>query len=135
MAFLSLLKIYLLSLVVFLAVDFAWLGFIARKFYASQIGHLLKPQVNWIAAFTFYCLFVAGLVYFVLLPAYESKSYSLLVFRAGFFGFVTYATYDLTNLATLDSWPVVVSIVDMIWGAVLAIIVSLVVYALLPKLV
>lgn len=118
-------KLYFVTLAVFLAVDLIWLGLIARGFYQKQLGFLLAPTTNWPAAILFYLLFVAGLMAFVIMPGLETGSLKLTLLRAAFFGLVTYATYDLTNLATVKNWPVFLTVVDLAWGTVLSVIVSL----------
>lgn len=127
-------KLYLLTLSVFLSIDFVWLAFVARKFYADQIGFLMKSNVNFVAAFLFYLLFVFGLMVFVISPALEKKSLMSAVLMGALFGLVTYATYDLTNHATVKNWPIIVTIVDLIWGTVLAASVSAISYLLAKKL-
>lgn len=122
------LKLYLLSVPAFFIIDMIWLGLVARTFYKDQIGHLMASTVNWAAAIIFYLLFLAGLVYFVIAPGYASGNINRLILSALFFGLVTYATYDLTNLATLKNWPIIVTVVDMAWGAILAALVSIIVY-------
>ena len=112
-------KRYLLTLVILLALDALWLGVIAPPFYRSQIGFLMAPSPNWGAAGLFYLLFVAGLLVFVVAPGLESGTLSRAAWRGAFFGLVAYATYDLTNLATLDRWPLLLTVVDMAWGATL----------------
>lgn len=126
-------KVYGIALSVFLVIDLIWLGFIAKRFYADQIGFLLKTNVNWIAALFFYALFIAGLVFFVINPAIEQKSLQYAIFAGAFFGLLTYATYDLTNLATLKDWPVLVTIVDMMWGTILAASVSGITYTIIER--
>ncbi len=118
------LRIYLTALVGFFALDMLWLGLIARKFYRAQIGSLLKENVFWPAAITFYLLFVSGLVYFVIVPGIERKSLSAVLLNGAFFGVVTYAAYDLTNLAVTKDWPIPVTLVDLVWGATLGALVS-----------
>jgi uncharacterized membrane protein len=117
-------KLYLTTLVAFFAIDMVWLGLVARGLYRKQLGFLLSPNVNWIAAVAFYLLFVAGILVFVVLPGLEDHSLKTTILRAAFFGLVTYATYDLTNLATVKDWPLLITIVDMAWGIVLSIAVS-----------
>lgn len=117
-------KLYLVALPVFLAIDMIWLGVVARNFYAKQLGTLIKPDVNWVAAIIFYLIFVAGLVVFVIAPAVEKGSLFHALFFGALFGLVCYATYDLTNLAVAKDWPVLVTIVDLVWGAILAASVS-----------
>ena len=114
------LKLYLIALPIFFLVDMIWLGVIAKNFYKNQIGFLMKPDVNWTAAIIFYLLFLVGVVLFVIEPALEKKNLMFALSRGALFGLITYATYDLTNLATLKDWPLKVVVVDMIWGAVLS---------------
>ncbi len=114
------LKLYLIALPTFFVIDFIWLALIARKFYIDQLGQLMKTNINWTAAIIFYLLFIVGLVIFAIAPAFEKKSLASAILLGGLFGFFSYATYDLTNLATLKNWPLTVTIVDLIWGVVLA---------------
>jgi uncharacterized membrane protein len=127
-------KLYLIALPVFFAIDFIWLALVARKFYVAQLGLLMKTNINWVAAITFYLLFIVGLVIFAIAPAIEKKSLTSAVIMGGLFGFFTYATYDLTNLATLKNWPLGVTVVDMIWGVVLAGSVSAITFFIASKL-
>jgi uncharacterized membrane protein len=129
-----LIKLYFIALPVFFAIDFIWLALVARKFYVAQLGLLMKTNINWAAAITFYLLFIVGLVIFAIAPAIEKKSLASAVIMGGLFGFFTYATYDLTNLATLKNWPLGVTIVDMIWGVVLAGSVSTITFFIASKL-
>jgi uncharacterized membrane protein len=119
---------YAISFIVFLAIDALWLGLVAPKFYKAQIGHLMAEKPNLIAALVFYLIFIAGLVYFVLLPAITNDSWVTAFANGALFGFVTYATYDLTNYATLKNWPITMVIVDLTWGLVLSTSVSLISY-------
>ena len=123
-------KLLLIALPVFFVIDIIWIGFVARRFYDAQLGDLRAPQVNWAAAILFYLVFLVGLVVFVIEPAMAGESLSTALWRGAFFGLVTYATYDLTNLATLRDWPVTLVVVDMIWGVVLAGSVSVGTYAI-----
>lgn len=117
--------LYLIALAVFLIIDSFWLGLIARRLYRSQIGFLLRDKFNFKAAGVFYLFYLAGLVFFVITPA-ESWTFALL---AGlFFGFITYATYDITNLATIKDWPVKLTIIDIVWGSFIAGITSLITF-------
>lgn len=109
---------YLLTVPVFFAIDMFWLGVVAVKFYQSQIGYLLGP-VNWTAAITFYLLYIVGIVVFAVQPALAAESFGKAVMFGALFGFFAYATYDLTNLATIKDWPLLVTIVDLLWGTVL----------------
>jgi len=116
---------YALTFIVFLIVDLTWLGFIAKSLYNKYLGGFLTDAVNWTAAIIFYLIFVAGLSIFVIYPSLEKDSVWRVVILGALFGMITYATYDLTNLATLKNWPVTIVIIDMAWGAVLSTIVSL----------
>ncbi len=114
------LKLYGIAFVVFFAIDLIWLGIVAKDLYQKQIGHLLKQDVNWYAAIIFYLLFIGGLVYFVLLPHVgPNVSVFKVLLTGALFGFITYATYDLTNLATLKDWPIQITIIDLAWGTFL----------------
>lgn len=128
------LKLYAIALPVFFAIDMVWLGFVAKNFYRSQIGFLMRGDVNWVAAIAFYLLFIVGLIFFVVTPAIEKESWTYAVLVGALFGLITYATYDLTNLATTKDWPLLVTFVDLAWGAVLAASVSTVTYLIAHKI-
>lgn len=127
-------KIYLIALPIFFIIDFIWLALIARKFYFTELSHLMKTNINWTAAIIFYLLFIIGLIIFAIAPALEKKSLASAIVLGGLFGFFSYATYDLTNLATLKNWPLTVTVVDIIWGVVLAGSVSAITYFVATKL-
>jgi len=118
------LKLYLVSLTAFFAIDMVWLGLVARTFYQQHLSYLMTPNPNWFVAIIFYLLFVAGILVFVVLPGLRVNSLKTTLLRAALFGLIAYATYDLTNLATLKDWPILLSVVDMIWGTVLSVLVS-----------
>jgi uncharacterized membrane protein len=128
------LKLYFIALPVFFVIDMAWLGFVAKNFYAKQIGFLMKTNINWPAAIIFYLLFIVGLVLFVIVPALEKHSWVNALLFGVLFGLITYATYDLTNLATIKDWPLLVTIVDLIWGMVLAASVSIISFFIAIKI-
>ena len=128
------LKLYCIALPIFFAIDMVWLGVAAKTFYAKHIGFLMKANVNWAAAILFYLLFIAGLVVFVVAPAIEKSSWEHALLFGALFGLITYATYDLTNLATLKDWPLVVTVVDLTWGMVLAASVSVATYLIAAKI-
>lgn len=110
--------LYLISLPVFLVVDLLWIGVFANKFYDSQIGHL-RGDINWPAAVAFYLIFLAGLTYYAILPAVATTDWLRIFGYGALYGFFVYAAYDLTNMATLRDWPLLMTVVDMAWGAVL----------------
>ena len=117
-------KLYFATLIAFFAIDMLWLGLVARTFYRKYLGFLMAPSPNWLAAIIFYLLFVVGIVVFAVLPGLETRSLKTTLLRAALFGLIAYATYDLTNLATVKDWPLIVTIVDLIWGTVVSVAVS-----------
>lgn len=127
-------KLFGIALPVFFAIDMIWLGFVAKNFYRAQIGTLMKSDVNWIAAVIFYLIFIAGLIVFVIAPAMEKGSWTHALLFGALFGLVCYATYDLTNLAVAKDWPLLVTIVDLAWGALLAASVSVITYFIANKI-
>jgi uncharacterized membrane protein len=122
------LKSYIASFVIFLGIDMIWLGLIAKNFYANTLGHLMSPKVLWFPAIVFYMIFVAGILFFVVFPAIQKGSWLYALGAGALFGLITYATYDLTNLATLKDWPVLVTIIDLCWGSFLSASVSILSY-------
>jgi len=126
-------KLFLVALPVFVVIDMIWLVLVAKKFYQDQIGFLMRPDINWFAAIIFYLLFILGLVTFVISPALDKHSWAHALLFGALFGLISYATYDLTNLATIKDWPLIVTIVDLIWGTVLASSISLITYFIADK--
>jgi uncharacterized membrane protein len=124
MPFPKLLLSYLLTFIVFLVIDLTWLGFIAKDLYRKYLGGFLTNQVNWTAAIIFYLLFIIGVFIFTILPAVEKNSLTSAILLGALFGFFTYATYDLTNLATLKGWPLKIVFIDITWGTILTALVS-----------
>ncbi len=110
---------YIITFVVFFAVDIVWLGFVAKDLYSKHLGFLMAAKTNWTAAIIFYAIFIVGLIFFAINPALEKESIKYAFLIGGLFGFMTYATYDMTNLATLKDWPVLITVIDIIWGTVL----------------
>jgi uncharacterized membrane protein len=117
-------KLYLLTVPVFFAVDILWLGVVARSFYRRQLGFILSDRVNWTAACVFYLIYIIGIIYFAVRPALIQESWQQAIRLGALYGFFTYATYDLTNLATLEKWPLKIVIVDILWGVFLCAIVA-----------
>lgn len=111
---------YFTTAIVFLAVDYVWLSQIAVRFYFDRLGHLLMDKPNMAAAAAFYLIYVAGIVVFAVGPALKHESLTYALVYGALFGFFTYATYDVTNYATLREWPLIVVAVDVAWGTVLA---------------
>jgi uncharacterized membrane protein len=125
MAFPGIIISYVLTTIVFFAIDMAWLGFIAKDLYRKYLGSFLSDKVNWPAAIIFYLVFIAGIFIFVIGPSFEKQSATRAVLLGAIFGFIAYATYDLTNYATLKGFPLTIVFIDLAWGAVLTSIVSL----------
>ena len=123
-------KLYVLTVPVFFAIDMLWLGVFAKGFYRRKLGFILSDDVNWAAAVVFYLLFIAGILIFAVRPALNENSWVQAVIFGALFGFFTYATYDLTNLATIKHWPLVVVVVDIFWGMFLCMLTALVSYNL-----
>jgi len=115
----QLLVMYLITLAVFFLIDMVWLGVVAKGFYRRHLGSMLSPNVNWTAAILFYLLFIVGLLVFAIRPALVGGEPLKALFLGALLGLISYATYDLSNLATLKDWPLVVTIVDLVWGTVL----------------
>lgn len=109
-------KRFVITYVIFFLIDIVWLALIAPKFYNAQIGHLMSEKVNWAAALVFYLIYIAAVLFFVVNPALLDGSVKVAVIRGALLGFAMYATYDLTNLATLKDWPMLVTVVDLVWG-------------------
>jgi len=118
------LKHYFLALFIFLCFDALWLGVIAKDFYKQNLGYLMAENVRWIAAGIFYLIFIGGIVVFAIVPGLKANSSLLAAAYGAFFGFVCYATYDLTNLATIRNWPLKVTVIDLIWGTTLTSVVA-----------
>jgi uncharacterized membrane protein len=126
-------KLFFVALASFFAIDMVWLVLVAKSFYQKHIGFLMRPDINWIAAIIFYLMFIAGLAIFVISPAVEKHSWIHALLFGSLFGLITYATYDLTNLATMKDWPLIVTIVDLIWGMVVSASVSVITYFIVAK--
>ncbi|MFZ4571133.1 MAG: DUF2177 family protein [Bacteroidales bacterium] len=115
---------YLLTTLVFFAIDMVWLGFVAKNIYQKYLGALLSETVNWAAAIIFYLIFIVGIFIFVISPAVEKQSVVRAIVLGAIFGFISYATYDLTNFATLKGFPLNIVFIDLAWGATLTAMVS-----------
>ena len=124
----SFVLLVLIAFGVFFLIDIVWLALIAKNFYQKHLGFIMAKKVNWPAALIFYVLFIIGLVYFAIDPAVKANDIGVALLNGSLFGFMTYATYDLTNLATLEKWPLKITIVDLIWGTFLGTTVSLITF-------
>lgn len=117
-------KLYGTAFLVFLAIDGVWLTVVAKDFYAKHLGFLMAPNPNLAAAGLFYLINIIGIVTLVLMPALKEQSLSKALMLGAIYGLCTYATYDLTNMATIKNWPTIITIVDLIWGTILTTAVS-----------
>ncbi len=118
---------YLKALGLLLILDYVWISTIAQSFYQEKIGHLLAAEVNFPAAVVFYVIYIAGLLYFVIWdPRVKNRFQAAL--RGAAFGFITYATYDFTNMATMRDWPLSMTLIDLAWGSFLCAFVSFAVF-------
>ncbi|MBK7149021.1 MAG: DUF2177 family protein [Bacteroidetes bacterium] len=111
--------LYLTTTVIFFAVDMLWIGFIARNFYSEKLAFVFTGEVNWPAAIIFYLFYIAGILYFAVTPALKGSQWQLALLNGAILGGLCYATYDLTNMATIKQWPLIVVVVDIAWGIVL----------------
>lgn len=125
----KLVALYLAAAIVFFAVDFVWLTTATSRIYAPYLGDLLAPKPNLPVAAAFYLFYVVGLVALAIVPGLKEGALAGALWRGALFGLIAYATYDLTNLATLRDWPWQVSVIDMIWGTTLNTIVAAAGYA------
>lgn len=121
-------RLYAVSLITFLVLDFVWLGAVAAAVYERYLGPIMRPDVQWAAAIAFYLLYVAGVMFFATEPAIGRDSWRAAAGRGAFLGLVAYATFDLTALATLQGFPIEIVFVDLVWGAVLTATVATVGY-------
>ncbi len=108
--------IYLIATAIFFAIDMVWIGFVARSFYKEKLGYLLAEKPNWAAAIVFYLIYIGGILFFAVIPALRDQAWTIALVNGAVLGLLCYATYDLTNLATVDRFPLVVVIVDILWG-------------------
>jgi uncharacterized membrane protein len=126
---------YVAALLTFLLVDMAWLSTMAPRFYRPTLGDIAISGVNLPPAIMFYALYPVGLIIFATIPALKNGSISTAVVSGALFGFFTYATYDLTNHATLRNWTLQLTLIDVAWGTILAAITSAVTFWVVSKFV
>lgn len=122
------LKTILISLFVFIVIDLIWLTLIANKLYSEELAGILKEKIKFIPAIIFYIIFLIALSIFVVVPALNEGSLKKAVLLGALFGLVTYATYDLTNYATMKGFPLKIVLIDLTWGTFLGMMTSTVTY-------
>ena len=125
---------YLATLAIFLVIDLVWLGVVAKDYYRSSIGHLMGDSFNIPAAVAFYLIYIMGVMMFAVLPAAQTGEWTRAVVLGAAFGFFAYATYDLTNLATLKNWPLGLALADMAWGSFVTALAAATGYAVYVRL-
>lgn len=96
-----------------------WLGVVARNLYKQKLGFIVSPEVNWAAAIIFYLIYIGGILFFAVLPASKEMSWQTALLNGALLGGMCYATYDLTNMATIAKWPLEIVVIDIVWGMVL----------------
>jgi len=126
-------KQYFVALLTFLIIDGAWLMLIAKNFYAKHLGYLMAKNPNLAAAGIFYLIYIFTMVVLIISPALQKGSLITAILTGALFGLCAYATYDLTNLATIKDWPLLVTIVDLIWGTFVSGAVAGISYFILTK--
>jgi uncharacterized membrane protein len=129
------LKQFLVAFTTFLIIDGLWLTVVAKDFYAKQLGFLMAKTPNLAAALIFYLIYIFTMVVLIISPALQKGSLMTAIWTGALFGLCAYATYDLTNLATIKDWPLLVTIVDLIWGTVLSAAVAGISYLILTRFI
>lgn len=117
---------YVATLLAFLLIDGIWLGLVAKNFYAAQLGDMMRKPVLIAPAAVFYLIYAAGIVVLVLRPNMPELSLGAVAVTGALLGFLAYGTYDITNMATLKNWPMLMSVVDLLWGTILTSVVSVI---------
>ena len=121
---------YLITAAVFLIIDYIWLGVLMKDYFQTQLSHLMADDVNLAIAAIFYLFFAAGIVLFCVMPAFEAGSWAKAATLGAVLGFLAYGTYDVTNMATLRDWPVMMSVIDVTWGTTITAVSATAGYAL-----
>jgi uncharacterized membrane protein len=111
---------FIIAMVIYLALDVAWLSTAGRSIYFVELAGILKDRPNFPVALVFYCIFVVGLLSFVIRPAIEANDVWQAAKMGAFFGCVAYATYDLTNLASMKGFTARIALIDLAWGTFLS---------------
>lgn len=124
---------YIIATVIFIAIDMLWLGLIARNLYRDKLGFILSTQVNWTAAVVFYLIYIAGILYFAVNPSLKELNWQTALLNGSLLGGLCYATYDLTNMATIAKWPLQIVVIDILWGVILTGSVSLLTHIVVTK--
>jgi uncharacterized membrane protein len=124
MPLISFLKLYASTAAVFFALDLTWLGVVAKRFYAAQMGHLTRADAQWGPAVLFYLVYVAAIIVLCVKPGLERDSVGRAMALGAVFGLAAYAAFDLTGLALLKDFPLKGAMVDLAWGTIVTALVS-----------
>ena len=111
---------YETTLVAFLAFYAVWLTTMSQRLYRRYIGDILVNGFNPVPAALFYLIYIAGIVFFATTPAFSTGKWTTAALNGALYGFFAYATYDLTNQATIRGWPTIITIADIFWGSLLS---------------
>ena len=131
---LKLIVTYFIALISFFAIDMVWLGVITKNYYKQMLGFVLSAIPNWAAAIVFYIIYIAGILFFAVNPSLKDMDCKIALLNGAVLGLLCYATYDLTNMATIAKWPIQIVIIDIIWGMVITSAVSGITYMAVTKL-
>ncbi len=127
------LQAYIVTLIVFVAIDMVWLIWVARSTYAAELGDLIRKQPNIMAAVAFYLMFAAGLVFFAVMPGLKAGSLIQGLALGAALGFVAYGTYDLTNLSVMNGFGFKIAMIDLVWGTCVSAITSIIACAIVSR--
>lgn len=111
---------YAITLVIFLAIDAVWLTTMSQRLYRTYLADVMAQNVNPVPAVLFYLVYVAGIIVFATTPAFSTGKWATAAVFGALFGFFAYATYDLTNHATIKGWPAIITVADIVWGSLLS---------------
>jgi len=125
---------YFIALISFFALDMVWLGLISKNYYKQKLGFILSDNPNWAAAIVFYLIFIGGILFFAVNPSLKESRWQTAILNGALLGALCYATYDLTNMATIAKWPIEIVIIDIIWGMILTGSVSVITYLLVENI-
>lgn len=126
-------KQFLVALSSFLVIDGLWLGLIAKNFYSKHLGFLMAKSPNFLAAGIFYLIYIFAMLVLVISPGLQKGSLLQTVLNGALFGLCCYATYDLTNMATVQGWPLIVTLVDLAWGTFLSASIAAITFLILHR--
>lgn len=113
------LVLYAITIGFFCVLDLTWLGLVAKNLYREKLGFILSDKVNWPAAIIFYLIYIGGILYFASVPALQGGGLTTAIINGALLGILCYATYDLTNMATIAKWPLIITVIDIVWGGIL----------------